>query len=63
MSKEIKEQIDKLNLEVESMVVPGTFTLNPRVAAIMCKISNLQEKCEHHFVNGACEFCYMEEET
>ena len=62
MSKEIKKQIDKLNEEVEAIVSPGTFALNPKVAAIMCKISDLQNQCKHHFVNGACEFCYMEEE-
>lgn len=62
MSKEIKEQIDKLNAEVENLVVPGTFVLNPKVAAIMCKISNLQSQCQHHFVDKVCEYCYMEEE-
>lgn len=61
MSKEIKEQIDKLNLEVENMVEPETFTLNPRVVAIMCQIHRLQEQCKHHYVDGACEFCYVEE--
>lgn len=62
MSKEIKEQIDKLNAEVESMVFPGTFALNPKVAAIMCKISNLQNQCKHNFVGGICEYCYAEED-
>jgi hypothetical protein len=63
MSKEIKEQIDKLNEEVEGMVSTGTFALNSRVAAIMCKINTLQQQCKHNFVNGVCEFRYMEEDS
>jgi len=43
------------------MVEPETFTLNPRVVAIMCQIHRLQEQCQHHYVDGACEFCYVEE--
>lgn len=62
MSKEIKEQIDKLNEEVENMATPDIFTLNSKVAAIMCKINNLQNQCKHNFINGVCEFCYVEED-
>lgn len=62
MSKEIKRQIDEINEKVENMIDPCSFTLNPTVVGLMCKISKLQEQCEHHFVNGVCEFCYIEEE-
>lgn len=62
MSKEIKEQIDKLNAEIESLGFDPTFVLNSRIAATMCKISQLQNQCQHSFVNGACEFCYIEQE-
>ena len=61
MSKEIKRQIDELNMKVEEMIDPTTFTLNPTVVGLMLKISKLQEQCQHHFVDGACEYCYVEE--
>lgn len=62
MSKEIKEQIDKLNLELESLIIPDSFILNPKIAVIANKITKLQELCQHHYINGCCEYCYSEEE-
>jgi hypothetical protein len=61
MSKKIKNRIDKLNSEAERLIAVETFTLNSKVAAIMAEINELQNKCEHHFVDGICEFCYTEE--
>ena len=61
MSKEIKRQIDELNEKVENIVDPTSFILNPTVVDLMWKISKLQEQCEHHFIEGVCEYCYMEE--
>ena len=61
MSKEIKRQIDELNLEMEQMIEPSTFVLNPKIIVLMNKINELQRQCKHNFNNGICEFCYMEE--
>ena len=61
MSKEIKRQIDELNLEMEQMIEPDTFILNPKIVVLMDKINKLQRQCKHNFKNGTCEFCYMEE--
>lgn len=61
MSKEIKQQIDKLNLELESVFTPDTFVLNPNIVSITNKIADLQKECAHHFIEGKCEFCYLEE--
>ena len=58
MSKIIKERIDALNQEIEQLLDPTTFVLNPRISEIDKEIRALQAKCEHNFVNGICEFCY-----
>lgn len=58
MSKIIKEKIDALNQEIEQLMDPTTFVLNPRISEISQEITKLQAQCEHNFVNGTCEFCY-----
>ena len=58
MSKEIKEKIDALSKEAESLLDPTTFVLNPRIEEINLEIAKLQNECKHNFVNGICEFCY-----
>ena len=60
MSKEIRAKIDALNDQLEQVVVPGTFTLNPEAVRITKEIATLQSQCQHHFVEGQCEFCHLE---
>ncbi len=61
MSKEIRKQIDELYAELEEIVIPGNFILNPRIAIISKKVETLQKQCSHNFINGRCEFCDLEE--
>jgi hypothetical protein len=61
MSQEIRERIDFLHQELEKRIIPGIFTLNPEVGKITSEIFSLQEKCNHHFINGQCEYCCKEE--
>lgn len=63
MSKEIKMKIDALSLEAEKLVDPTTFVLNPRIGEISKEIAKLREQCAHSFVDGVCEFCYLEGST
>lgn len=63
MSKEIKMKIDELFEELEANTVPGMFVLNLEAERINKKITALQDKCKHNFVNGQCEFCYRLEEN
>ena len=58
MSKIIKEKIDALNQEIEQLMDPTTFVLNPRIQEIDKEIKILQHQCRHSFVDGICEFCY-----
>ena len=61
MSKEIRTRINELSEEAERLMDPTTFVLNPRIGEINQEIEELQSKCQHHFVNGMCEFCDLEE--
>ena len=60
MSKEIRTKINALYAELESIIVPGTFTLNPQALRITNEIAELQSKCQHEFVKGQCIFCDAE---
>ena len=57
MSKEIKEKIEALSAEAETLLDPTTFVLNPRIAEINLEIDRLQKQCKHNYTNGVCEFC------
>lgn len=60
MSKEIRIKMNQLSEEAERLMDPTTFVLNPRIVAINQEIEELQSKCQHHFVEGICEFCDLE---
>ena len=60
MSKEIRDRIEQLTAELEEVFDPTTFVLNPRTSEILMEIGELQAQCEHHYVNGVCEFCKLE---
>ena len=60
MSKEIRIKKNQLSEEAERLMDPTTFVLNPRIVAINQEIEELQSKCQHHFVEGMCEFCDLE---
>ena len=60
MSKEIRIRMNQLSEEAERIMDPTTFVLNPRMVAINQEIEELQSKCQHHFVEGMCEFCDLE---
>ena len=60
MSKEIRIKMNQLSEEAERLMDPTTFVLNPRIVAINKEIEELQSKCQHHYVEGMCEFCDLE---
>jgi hypothetical protein len=61
---QIKEAIDKNNKLIEQLLNPSEFTLNNAVRDLLAKNAELQAQCEHSFVDGFCEYCYlMEEDT
>ena len=58
---EIKEKIDANNKLIETILNPTAFTLNNTVKNLLKENDDLQAQCTHNFVDGYCEYCYMEE--
>lgn len=48
--------------QLEDLIDPATFVLNPEAQKIQNEIYELQQKCPHEFENGECKFCGKEEE-
>lgn len=58
---EIKEKIDINNNLIEQLLNPSQFTLNNTIKDLLKENDELQKQCTHNFVDGYCEYCYMEE--
>jgi hypothetical protein len=58
---ERKEKIDQNNKTIQTILNPSQFTLNNTVRALLEENALLQKECEHSFVDGYCEYCYLEE--
>ena len=58
---EIKEKIDANNKLIETLLNPSMFTLNNSIKDLLKENDDLQAQCTHNFVDGFCEYCYMEE--
>ena len=58
---EIKQKIDANNKLIETLLNPSMFTLNNTVKDLLKENDDLQAQCTHNFVDGYCEYCYMEE--
>lgn len=55
--EEIRKIIDFNNQEIEKLIDPTTFVLNPKVSELMVENEELRKKCLHHFKNGKCIYC------
>ncbi len=58
---EIKQRIDINNKIIQEAFTPNQFTLNNVIRNLLKENENLQKQCTHSFVDGYCEYCYMEE--
>ena len=47
--------------EIEDIIDPTTFVLNPRIKELEQEINELQSMCKHCFVEGVCIHCTKEE--
>ena len=58
---EIKQRIDTNNKIIQEAFSPNQFVLNNVIKDLLKENEDLQKQCTHNFVDGYCEFCYMEE--
>lgn len=59
---EIKNAIDSLNEEIQTLFYNQYFILNTDVMEKQKAIIKLQSQCPHEYVNGYCIYCGKEEE-
>lgn len=59
---EIKNKIDINNKVIQSLLTPSEFTLNNTVRDLLAENELLQKQCTHSFIDGYCEYCYLEEQ-
>lgn len=55
--EEIKAKIIYNNQQIEKLLDPTVFILQPEVEAFMEDNEYLRSICEHEFVNGVCTIC------
>jgi hypothetical protein len=60
---QIKEEIDNNNKLIEALINPSQFTLNNAVRELLARNAELQAQCQHNFVDGFCEYCYLMEDN
>lgn len=58
---EIKQRIDGNNKIIQDAFSPNRFVLNNVIKDLLKENEDLQKQCAHSFVDGYCEYCYMEE--
>jgi hypothetical protein len=47
--------------QLETLVDPTSFVLNPEAEKLQQEIYNLQQQCSHDFYRGKCKYCELEE--
>ena len=58
---EIFSLVQNKKKRIEDLSDPTTFVLNKEIEELNKEIDELQEKCEHKFTDGVCEYCGKEE--
>ena len=56
-------RVNSIEKELEKVVDPSVFVLNPRVMKLLNQLDDLRNHCDHKFTNGKCEICGKLEET
>ena len=58
---EIHNKIKYNNERIQELFNPSQFVLNNMVKDLLKENESLQKQCPHCFVDGYCEYCFMEE--
>lgn len=61
-NKQRKEKIIGLNNKVMEIITSDNFILNEEVDKLTKQVIELQNKCNHSFIDGYCEYCFKKEE-
>ena len=55
--KETHLSVQALIEEMEKVLDPTTFVLNPEASKLQKQIEELQDTCDHMWVDGVCAVC------
>ena len=58
---EIHDKIIANNKIIQDAFTPNQFVLNNIVRDLLKENESLQKQCPHHFTDGYCDYCFMEE--
>lgn len=47
--------------QLEDLIDPTSFVLNPEAQKLQEEIYELQTKCPHEYIEGICKYCGKEE--
>ena len=56
-NEEIRIRIDELYKLIEEEIDPCSFVLNLQAREYTMEIQEIRQQCNHHFVNGQCQYC------
>lgn len=59
---EIFALVTRKQKQLEDLIDPTSFVLNPEVEKLQNEIAELRSMCEHDYENGVCKYCMKEKE-
>ena len=59
--EEIKNKINFNNQQIQSLIDPSIFILQPEVQKLMEENEYLKTQCPHEYENGVCIYCGQNE--
>ena len=60
MIENFEMKINRLFSELDASFDPTTFVLNSKATKILSEIEQMQQSCNHNFINGKCSICRLE---
>ena len=57
---EIFALVTRKQKQLEDLIDPTSFVLNPEVEKLQNEIAELQSVCKHNYENGFCKYCMKE---
>lgn len=60
--EEIRKLVDFNNNQIMKAMMPNIFVLQPKVQDLLNHNKELQEQCDHTYLNGFCIYCDKEVE-
>lgn len=60
MENETRKKVNELYKQIEENMDTSSFVLNKIVMELQSQLENIQNNCNHHYVNNKCIYCDYE---